>query len=67
MACSYAGTEALADSSGEYCAHRAEGQAGPISYHNIKDSFEPKGMAEKWISTFNDHHMSSFDGKIRVI
>jgi hypothetical protein len=61
MACKYAGTEELADGSG-YCAHRAEGQCGPISYHNIKDSFEPQGEAENWIAEFNVHHQASFAG-----
>jgi hypothetical protein len=60
MECSYYATNAKADGDGA-CAHRAQGQAGAISYHNIKDQFEPKGMAEAWIETFNTHHEYSFD------
>jgi hypothetical protein len=58
MPCEYAGTSM--NEEGEYCAHRAQATVGPMSYHNIKDSFEPQGMAEEWIETFNSHHTSSF-------
>jgi len=59
MMCDFTGTTPKADGDG-YCAHRAEGLAGPISYHNIKDQFEPKGKAEEWIEVFNTHHEDSF-------
>ena len=49
------------DKEDEACAHRAEGNVGPLSYHQIKDGFEPQGDAESWIEKFNAEHYKTFE------
>ena len=47
----------ITNSSSDYiCATRAQGMASHFSFHNIRDDFEPKGVAEHWIQKINHAH-----------
>ena len=47
----------ITNSTSDYtCATRAQGMASHFSFHNIRDDFEPKGVAEHWIQTINHVH-----------